>query len=194
MAKWIRLSEPEYEKLKKLNELFDYVYGDSYGTSGTSGENGTSGSSGESGTSGTSGTSTDGTSGSSGSSGISTDGTSGTSGISTDGTSGTSGTSYPETINILSITGDTYQLTNNDMGKYLMFNTGTTIYVPDNDTEVISSGITTIFEQSSTYQIIISPLNGSVTINGNLKSAEQFNILVLIKTGINNWTCIGGTT
>jgi hypothetical protein len=91
-------------------------------------------------------------------------------------------------------TGLTYQLTSDDMGKYILFNTGTTISIPDSGTTNIPSGSTITLEQHGVDQLTISPLNGSVTINGNLKSANQFNILVLIKTDINTWTCIGGTT
>lgn len=97
-------------------------------------------------------------------------------------------------VTIYTKTGLTYQLTSDDMGKYIIFTTGTTIYIPDSGTTNILSGSTTVLEQHSVDQLTISPLNGNLIVSGNLKSANQFNILVLIKTNVNSWNVIGGTT
>ena len=219
MTDWIESGEPETNKIKKLNELANYVYGDSYGSSGINGTSGTSGLgikylgdwhdfttyytndlvkfNGITYLCLTDGVNTfdptvqtefweimtiDGTSGVSGSSGIS-----GTSGV-----SGTSGISSPDVITIYTKTGLTYQISLDDISKYIIFTTGTTIYIPDSGTTNISSGSTIIMEQNGIDQIMVSPLNGNVIINGNLKSANRYNILVLFKTDINTWNCVGG--
>jgi hypothetical protein len=67
----------------------------------------------------------------------------------------------------------------------------TTINVSLNATYPFPIGGSVTLEQSFTGQITIIPDVG-VTITGNKKSAGQYNILVLVKTNIDSWNCIGG--
>jgi hypothetical protein len=76
-----------------------------------------------------------------------------------------------------------------DIGKYIRVNSSSdiTVIVP-NLNFPIGSAIS--FEQTGTGTITLS--GSSVTLNGGAVSAEQFNVMQIIKVGETEWTIIGG--
>jgi len=92
-------------------------------------------------------------------------------------------------------TGTAYTLTLSDANKYIKLDNANaiTLTIPLDSTVAFPIGTVVTAEQTGAGTITVSLQTGDVTINGNVLSASQFSILVLIKTATNTWTCIGGT-
>ena len=91
-------------------------------------------------------------------------------------------------------TGTAYTLALTDANKYIQLDNANpiTLTVPLNSTVAFSIGTVVTVEQTGAGAVTATAEVG-VTINGNVLSASQFSILVLIKTATNAWTCVGGT-
>lgn len=91
-------------------------------------------------------------------------------------------------------TSTSYTLTLSDANKYIQLNNADpiTLTIPLNSSVEFPTGTVVTVEQTGAGAITATAAEG-VTINGKVLSAGQFNILVLIKTSTNTWTCVGGT-
>jgi len=87
-----------------------------------------------------------------------------------------------------------YTITSEDVNKYIQLShaDAITLTVPNNSSDEIAIGSVVTVEQSGAGAITATADVG-VTLHGNVLSAGQYTILVLIKTSINTWTCVGGT-
>lgn len=86
-------------------------------------------------------------------------------------------------------TGFTLELS--DIGKYIRINSSSDIVVvvPNINFPIGSS---TSFEQAGAGTITLS--GSGVTLNGGTASAEQYNVLQIIKVSETEWTVIGGVS
>jgi len=91
-------------------------------------------------------------------------------------------------------TGTAYTLTLSDANKYIKLDNANaiTLTIPLDSTVAFPIGTVVTVEQTGAGAVTATAEVG-VTINGNVLSASQFSILVLIKTATNAWTCVGGT-
>lgn len=78
------------------------------------------------------------------------------------------------------------------IGKYFRINSSSTenVTIPKLNFPIGSS---VVFEQTGTGTITLVEGTG-VTLNGELSTIDQYNIIQIIKVDINTWTVIGGTT
>lgn len=90
--------------------------------------------------------------------------------------------------------GIAYTLTLSDINKYVQLNNANviTLTVPPFINVAIPVGSTITLEQTGAGVITVTAGIG-VTLHGNVLSNGQYTIIILIKTSINTWTCIGGT-
>jgi len=91
-------------------------------------------------------------------------------------------------------TGTAYTLVLSDTNKYIQLENADaiTVTVPPNSSAEFPIGTVVTLEQTGAGAITVSAGSG-VTVNGNVLSVGQYCILVLVKSAINTWTCIGGT-
>ena len=90
--------------------------------------------------------------------------------------------------------GTAYTLQLSDVNKYIQLNNGNaiTLTVPPFVDVAIPVGAMITLEQTGAGAFTVTAGTG-VTLHGNVLSAGQYNIIVLTKTSINTWTCVGGT-
>ena len=91
------------------------------------------------------------------------------------------------------ISSTTYTLILTDQNKYIKADNAdaVTITVPAYVDVAIPVGAGITIEQAGAGTVTVTG-NTGVTINGNLSTGGQYMIVVLVKTAINTWTCIGG--
>ena len=91
------------------------------------------------------------------------------------------------------VTSTAYTLILTDQNKYIKADNADaiTITVPTYADVAIPIGAGITIEQTGVGTVTVAGDTG-VTINGNLSTGGQYMIVVLIKTAINTWTCIGG--
>lgn len=91
------------------------------------------------------------------------------------------------------ISSTTYTLILTDQNKYIKADNAdaVTITVPAYVDVAIPVGAGITIEQAGAGTVTVTGDTG-VTINGNLSTGGQYMIVVLVKTAINTWTCIGG--
>lgn len=91
------------------------------------------------------------------------------------------------------VTSTAYTIILTDQNKYIKVDSAdaVTITVPTYADVAIPIGACITIEQTGAGTITVAGDTG-VTVNGNLSTGGQYMIVVLIKTAINTWTCIGG--
>lgn len=91
------------------------------------------------------------------------------------------------------ISSTTYTLILTDQNKYIKADNADaiTITVPAYADVAIPVGAGITIEQTGAGTVTVTGDTG-VTVNGNLSTGGQYMIVVLVKTAINTWTCIGG--
>ena len=95
-------------------------------------------------------------------------------------------------------TGTTYTLVLADAGKYVRCTNESAIAltVPTNASVNYDTGTVITIEQGGAGVITVAG-DTDVTVNGydsGLSTAGQYAVIQLLKTGSDEWTCIGGTT
>lgn len=97
-------------------------------------------------------------------------------------------------VEFVDITTTTYTIKLTDSNRYLKISNADaiTVTLPTYEAVPILVGTTITIEQTGAGAITVQGDTG-VTVNGLVLSGGQYNILVLIKTSFNTWTCIGGT-
>ena len=95
-------------------------------------------------------------------------------------------------FNLQTVTSYTLKLT--DVNKYVQLSNANaiTLTVPPYVDVAIPTGSMITLEQTGAGAFTVTAGTG-VTLHGNVLSAGQYTIIVLTKTSINTWTCIGGT-
>lgn len=81
-----------------------------------------------------------------------------------------------------------------DVNKYIQLDNANpiTLTVPPFIDVAIPTGASLTIEQTGAGAFTVTAGSG-VTLHGNVLSNGQYTIIVLVKTSINTWTCIGGT-
>lgn len=97
-------------------------------------------------------------------------------------------------VEFVDITTTTYTIKLTDSNRYLKISNADaiTVTLPTYEAVPILVGTIITIEQTGAGAITVQGDTG-VTVNGLVLSGGQYNILVLIKTSFNTWTCIGGT-
>jgi hypothetical protein len=95
-------------------------------------------------------------------------------------------------FNYQSVTSYTLKLI--DVNKYIQLDNANpiTLTVPPFIDVAIPIGASLTLEQTGVGAFTVTAGSG-VTLHGNVLSNGQYTIIVLIKTSINTWSCIGGT-
>lgn len=90
--------------------------------------------------------------------------------------------------------GTAYTLALTDINKYIQLSNANpiTLTVPPYVDVPMPIGTTITLEQTGAGTFTVTAGTG-VTLHGNVLSAGQYTIVILVKTSINTWTCIGGT-
>ena len=101
-------------------------------------------------------------------------------------------------ISINEQTGTTYTLVLADAGKYVRCTNAASISVtvPTNASVAFDTGTVITIEQGGAGTVTVAG-DGGVTVNGydsGLSTAGQYAAVQLLKTGTDEWTCIGGTS
>jgi len=90
--------------------------------------------------------------------------------------------------------GTAYTLKLTDVNKYIQLDNADpiTLTVPPFVDAAFPVGASLTMEQTGVGAFTVTAGAG-VTLNGNVLSNGQYTIVVLVKTSINTWSCIGGT-
>jgi len=99
-----------------------------------------------------------------------------------------------DNVEIETSTSTSYQLVLTDKNKYKKLSNANaiTVTIPLDSVVDFPIGSMITLEQSGVGVITVT-ITATGTLTGKVLSAGQYTILILIKTNINTWNCIGGT-
>lgn len=97
-------------------------------------------------------------------------------------------------VTVESSASTSYTLVIGDADKYKRMTAATavTITVPTNASVAFPTGTVVTFVQAGAGQITVSPVSGTVTLNGGNKSFKQYSVIQVIKVATDTWDLIGG--